>query len=120
MAYISTETVKEIRNQIKTNFPAKKGWKFSITCRDYSQVCVAIMRAPVDFLEHTDRDHLQMVQYHTDSFTAEQREMIKKLYAIAQTEDYFDESDSQTDYFHCSHYIDIAVGKWDKKFELAV
>jgi hypothetical protein len=118
MAYISTETVKEIRNQIKINFPTKKGWKFSVTCRDYSQVHVAVMRAPIDFLENTERDHLQMVQYHTDSFAAEQWKVIEKLYSIAKTEDYFDKSDSQTDYFHCSHYIDISIGKWDKQFEL--
>ena len=119
MAFISTETVKEIRNQIKTAYPAKDGWKFSVTCRNYSEVCVAIMRAPIDFLEHTDRDHLQSVQYHTDSFKAEQRQVIEKLASIAKTEDYFDHSDSQTDYFHCSHYYGVDVGKWDKQFELA-
>ena len=31
--------------------------------------------------------------------------------------DYFNESDAMTDYFHCSHYIDIKVGKWDKEYE---
>ena len=30
--------------------------------------------------------------------------------------EYFDESDSMTDYFHCSHYIDINVGKWNKPY----
>lgn len=35
--------------------------------------------------------------------------MLKELTAAMYGADYFDESDIQTDYFHCSHYIDIDV-----------
>jgi hypothetical protein len=35
--------------------------------------------------------------------------MLKELTAAMYGADYFDESDAQTDYFHCSHYIDIDV-----------
>ena len=118
MAYIKTETVKEIRNEIKTNFPAKDGWKFSIVRDNHSMVRVSIMSAPIDFLEGKERDHYSMVHYHTDNYKKEAAQVINKLAEIAKTKDYFDESDSMTDYFHCSHYIDIAIGKWDKKFEL--
>lgn len=117
MAYITTETVKEIRNEIKTNFPAKDGWKFSIVRDNHSMVRVSIMSAPIDFLEGKERDHYSMVHYHTENYKKEAAQVINKLAEIAKTKDYFDESDSMTDYFHCSHYIDIAIGKWDKKFE---
>jgi hypothetical protein len=30
--------------------------------------------------------------------------------------DFFDHSDSQTDYFHLSHYTDINIGKWDRPY----
>jgi len=41
-------------------------------------------------------------------------EVIPEMYGT----DYFDESDAQTDYFHCSHYIDVNIGRWDKAYEL--
>jgi hypothetical protein len=34
---------------------------------------------------------------------------LKELTAAMYGADYFDESDSQTDYFYCSHYIDIDI-----------
>jgi hypothetical protein len=36
-------------------------------------------------------------------------EMFEKLTRAMYGEDYFDESDAMTDYFHCSHYIEINV-----------
>ena len=118
MAYIATETVKEIREEIKRNFPAKEGWKFSIKRIDHCKVNVSILKAPINFLEGQERDHIQGAHYWTnDKFSGEACEIINKLAKIAKTEDYFDHSDSQTDYFHCSHYIDIQIGQWDKKFE---
>ena len=35
--------------------------------------------------------------------------MFEELTAAMYGADYFNESDAQTDYFHCSHYIDIDV-----------
>ena len=32
--------------------------------------------------------------------------------------DYFDHSDAQIDYFHCSHYIDVNIGRWDQPYAL--
>ena len=32
--------------------------------------------------------------------------------------DYYDRSDIQSDYFDCSHYIDINIGSWDKPYIL--
>ena len=30
---------------------------------------------------------------------------------------WFDDSDSQTDYFHTAYYMSVGVGKWDKPYE---
>jgi len=32
--------------------------------------------------------------------------------------DWFDESDSQTDYFHIAYYLNVNVGKWNKPYIL--
>lgn len=43
---------------------------------------------------------------------------LKELVIAMKGPDYFDESDSQTDYFHCSHYLGIDVGRgYDKPYE---
>ena len=31
--------------------------------------------------------------------------------------DHWDESDVQTDYFHCNFYLNMAIGKWDKPYK---
>ena len=36
-------------------------------------------------------------------------EMLEALKNAMLGEDYFDESDAMTDYFHCSHYIEINI-----------
>lgn len=41
-------------------------------------------------------------------------EVIPAMYG----DDYFDRSDIQSDYFNCSHYIDVNIGKWDKPYML--
>jgi hypothetical protein len=31
--------------------------------------------------------------------------------------DWYDRSDSQSDYFDTAYYVDVNVGKWDKPYE---
>lgn len=113
MAYISPEDVKVIRNNIKKAFPAKDGWKFSVTNEDYSLVKVAIMKAPTEYgfdgFEGINRHQIES-KYKDQP---KSKEMLIKLYGII-AEKHWDESDSMTDYFHCSFYITMSIGKWDK------
>lgn len=53
-------------------------------------------------------------EHHTDAALAFLSEVIPAMYGT----DYYDESDAMTDYFHCSHYIDINIGQWNKPYEL--
>lgn len=48
MAYITSQSVKEMRNQVKELYPAKQGWKFSITRENYSRVNCVILAAPIE------------------------------------------------------------------------
>ena len=60
-------------------------------------------------------------QYWIDSakdLNDEQKSVLKKVDEIIRVEgDYFDKSDTMTDYFHCAFYYDISIGKWDKSHE---
>ncbi len=49
MPYISTQEVAAIRQEIKSQFSSKNGWKFSISRRDHHAVSVVIKKAPISF-----------------------------------------------------------------------
>ena len=135
MAYISTQEVAAIRKELKAQLPQ---YKFSVTKHHHSSVTVAFMKGPA-FAEYTYFDryageqkesvlegHEQLNHYHAERFYGEENAaVIKKVEEIVKTapakveggREWFDESDSQSDYFHTAFYMSIHVGKWDKHYE---
>jgi hypothetical protein len=131
MAYITTAEVKEIRKALKVEFGNK--FKFSVTRRDCQQVTVAIMAGDADFssmwstkkADDYGHGYANVNQYYINAdrygdnapVFAKINEIICSAPAKAEGgRAYFDESDSQTDYFHCAFYYEIAVGKWDRPY----
>jgi len=110
MAYINKDTVKTIRESLKKEFPEIK---FSVRKQDHLAVSVSIMKSP--YFE--DGEYRQINQYWIKESTdnANQASVIERIdKVIRNAGNYFDHSDSMTDYFHCAFYYDIAVGKFDK------
>jgi hypothetical protein len=132
MAYITTAEVKEIRLALKAKFGKK--FKFSVTRRDGGLAAqVAIMSGPTDFSDlwtskaQGDYGHgyTNINQYHiTEKNYGDHVELFNEIHTIIKTapakaeggREYFDHSDSMTDYFHVAYYYDIQVGKWDKPY----
>jgi hypothetical protein len=136
MAYITTPEVKEIRIALKEKFGKK--FKFSVTRRDGGlAVTVAITAGAVDFSSlwadksetdygygYTNINHCHITE---ERFGAEAK-LFSEIDTIIRTAPakaeggraYFDNSDSQTDYFHVAYYYDIQVGKWDKPYTQVV
>jgi hypothetical protein len=57
--------------------------------------------------------------YHYRShFDGKALKFLSEILPLMYGSDYFDHSDAQTDYFHCSHYVDVNIGKWDKPYIL--
>lgn len=112
MAYITKETTKEIRNALKAAFP---NLKFSVTMEHHSSLHVAIMKGNVDF----GGNDISVNQYCLDrQFEGEALKVWQKVDEIVKTVgNWFDKSDSMTDYFHTAFYIDYNVGKWNKNYE---
>lgn len=108
MAYISKEQVKEIRENLKKEFP---NIKFSVTRNNYSKIEVAIIKSNLDFgTNFLDINHYYLEKYpHAD--------ILKRIKEIAN-EGNFDKSDIQSDYFHVGWYFSLLVGKWDKDYEM--
>jgi hypothetical protein len=121
MAYINSESVKQMRNQIKEMFPAKQGWKFSITRENYSNVRCVILAAPIELRVDNSKTNEGVNNYYIETrYNGENEkatEALKSINEILNTNN-FDESDAMTDYFHVGHYVSISIGSWDKPFTL--
>lgn len=124
MAYVSQEFKKEVAPVVK-EILARHGLKGSLSVRHNMTLVLKIREGALDFignyLEGSDRagvTYLDINPYWFEShFSGPCRDCLRELIAAMKTDKYFNDSDPQTDYFHCSHYIDIAVGTWDKPYK---
>lgn len=121
MAYISTEDVKAIRTEIKKVFPAKKGWKFSITKEHHSGVHVNIMESKVN-LDPENKGNYSVNTYYIDETYKDNdvlRDIFNRIQKIINSVKQFEDrnaGDLNADYPNCNFFYYIAVGKWDKNF----
>ena len=141
MAFISAEDIAVIRKDLKAAFPFVK---FSITGHNYTSVNVSVIAAPFNFYSNKSKDapaNRDLNQYSLGE-DDEQRataqaglphpsfagDFINQSYGDHEaylflravkdviTKKWWDESDSQVDYFHTAFYYHIEIGKWDKPF----
>lgn len=116
MAFLTNEQMKNFRARIKEEFPSKSGWKFSVTKRHHGELCISLMQFPSDysFPAYAQINHFHVLrQCQEMGLGTRETRAIAEIVAIA-TMGYWDDSDYMTDYFYCSHYISISIGKWDK------
>jgi len=116
MPHISTESVKEIRNTLKVNFP---NFKFSVTRNHCSEISIKIMQSNDKALKNYDYEYLQINQYYIKenfSHAPKLAKILQKIYEIANKTNYIVTIDS--DYGSIpNYYISISIGQWDKKFK---
>ena len=135
MAYIKTEEVSAIRNELKKRF-GHTGLKFGVRKMHHSSVHVTIKAGPIDFTDvfrssnsrdftnpGTDNGYAQINTYHLDMYGEHEShfeailKIIKTAPALAEGgREWFDKSDIMTDYFHTAFYINLNVGAWDKPY----
>lgn len=119
MSFITKSEVSEIRKELKKVFPEVK---FSVTGANSSKVTVAVMSSPLDFSEF-EKPYVSNINYR-DLEGKKSQKFFDKILNIIHTapgkaeggQEWFDKSDSMTDYFHTAFYIDISIGKWDKAY----
>jgi hypothetical protein len=112
MAHVSQEKKAQLAPAIKAVLNKYK-MKASISVRHHSSLVVTIKSGAIDF----GRDHIQVNEYWiNEHYTGTARKFLTELLQAMKGPDYFNDDDSQTDYFHRSHYTDINVGRWDKPY----
>ena len=70
-----------------------------------------------EYLRRTQRINVNTYRFH-EHFAGQALKFLQEVIPALKGPDYFDESDSQTDYFHCSHYIGVNIGGFEKPYIL--
>jgi hypothetical protein len=124
MAYVSQEMKKEVAPAIKAVLK-KYNMKGSIAVRHHSTLVCNIKSGALDILKAADcakygRDYIQVNPYWIkDNYDCPTVvAFLTELKDAMEGPEFFDHSDSQTDYFHRSHYTDINVGTYSKPYIL--
>ena len=138
MAYMSQER-KAARAPIIKAICQKYGVKASLAVRNHSTLVLTLKSGKIDFIENfinTDanvnhgrkmsQDQIDYIRknksldvnpyWYQEHFTGKAKDFLKEVLDAMYGSDYFDESDAQVDYFHCSHYVDVNIGKWNKPY----
>ena len=124
MAYIKTEEVSAIRNELKKRF-GHTGLKFGVRKMHHSSVHVTIKSGTIDFSDHFSHGegYAQINHYHLDMYGEHEKlfEDILNVIKVAPADadggrEWFDKSDIMTDYFHTAFYISMNIGSWDKPY----
>lgn len=139
MAYVTEEIITKARAALKA-LNKEYGVKATLSGKGDSTLHLTIAEGPIDFIgnycetvainrrmhdtqqviDWVQREqNISVNQYYVDSsFSGIALEYLEKAKAIMYT-DHWDKSDNQSDYFHCSYYIDMRVGRWNKGYKLS-
>jgi hypothetical protein len=140
MAYMNQER-KQQRAPIIKAILKKYNVKGTLAVRNHSTLVLNIKSGSIDFIENyikTDADKhygnkmdQNQIDYlrknnaidvnpywYQEHYTGKAKDFLKEVLDAMYGSDYFDESDAQVDYFHCSHYVDVNIGTWNKPYEV--
>lgn len=138
MAYVTEQIITKARTALKA-LNKEYGVKATLSGKGSSSLCLTISEGPIDFIgnycetvkanrimhdtqqviDWVQREqNISVNQYYLDSsFSGIALEYLEKAKAIMYV-DHYDHSDIQTDYFNCSFYVNINIGRWNKPYKL--
>jgi hypothetical protein len=133
MAYVSQEMKRAKAPAIKAVL-AKYGMKGSISVDNHSSLVVTLKEGVLDLIGEANRFNREDAERRNerfypvegnysvntywidDHYKGKIRSFFKELLAAMRGNDWFDNSNSQIDYFHTAFYTDINVGRWNKPY----
>jgi hypothetical protein len=132
MAYYNQEQKRELAPVIK-GISKKYNIKCSLSVQNHSTICCVITSGEIDFIKNyndnkndtTQRfdpkavDNIRVNHYwFREHFSGVAQQCIAEIIDALRGPKHYDNSDVQSDYFECSHYISLSVGRWDKPYQL--
>jgi hypothetical protein len=134
MAYISQDEKKILSPAIKAVLK-KYGMKGTIGVEHHSTLVVNIKSGKLDIIQNwfdtvskkgtindygdkLDKpEYIQVNEYWIDhNYSNTVKDFLNELIDVMKGPGYFNHDDSQSDYFHRSHYTTINVGNWNKPY----
>ena len=121
MAFVSKEDKANLAPGIKAVL-AKYKVKGSISVRHNSTLVVKVTKGELDFSEYMmrgeyPRNYIEVNEYWMDEhYSGIVLQFMAEMIAAMKGADFFDHSDSSTDYFYRSHYVDLNIGTWVKPY----
>jgi hypothetical protein len=138
MAYISKAEVQAKSAKLK-EINKKYGVKATFSGSNSSTLQLTVSSGQIDFIsDYCDMivirnscfepqsiidnakktKYIQINHYYLDTqFSDVTLQYLEEVYALMK-EGHYDESDVMTDYFNCSWYNSIHIGRWNKGYEL--
>jgi hypothetical protein len=113
MAYISTERVKSIRDQIKNAYPR---YKWSVSRRHGSTVVIVLQESDLPY----DNAHQQINQYwlkQSEKLTTKTKLIFQRVLEICNSVEACynrNAEDVGADYADSTYFIDLDIGQWDQ------
>lgn len=133
MAYVSQEMKRAKAPAIKAVLK-KYGMKGTISVDNHSSLVVTLKEGVLDLIGEANRSNKEYAERRNERFYPVEgnysvntywidenykgkiRSFFKELLAAMRGDDWFDNSNSQIDYFHIAFYTDIHVGRWNKPY----
>lgn len=109
-----SDICKEIKKIIQSDF---KGVKISAT-KDRNSIYISVIESP-EYLTNEHEDYIGVNQYHLEhsNLTTYGEKLFNAILSIIH-QYHWDESDSQSDYFHCAFYYNLSIGKYDNRLKI--
>lgn len=135
MAYMSQDHKKEIVAVVKPIL-AKYGIKGTFRVCRHSALILTIKSGEIDFIGNYNKVAPKKMMSHfpfqpattyidvntsgwyKDYFDGKALDCLKEVIGAMHGPRYFDHSDVMTDYFHCSHYVDVNIGDYETPYVL--
>ena len=106
----------------------KHGVKASLAVRNHSTLVLNVKSGKIDFIgefgdtpearQDAEKFGIQVNPYHYKShFAGKSKKFLSEVIPLMNSGNH-DNSDPQTDYIDVGWYVDVNIGKWDKKYAL--
>lgn len=114
MAWMDQTKKAKIASELKKVVP--KSWKYTLSVRNHSTICMTIRSAPIDLAN--GKGHIGVNHYWLDKqFSGNMLVQFVKIRNALNTDNH-DNSDAQVDYFDVGHYVDLQIGEWNRPFKV--
>jgi hypothetical protein len=117
MAYMSQDNKKSLAPKIK-EICKSFGIKATLAVRNHSTLILNVNSGKIDFGVDARVNPYCIQETFKDQPMAQ--EFLTKVRAAMYGPDYYDHSDAMTDYFDCSHYVEINIGRYNKPYKFTI